>query len=232
MPKIGKKENFMEKMLTYVPGAEQSSEKKEYWIEPVQPRASWGYRVVKRLFDIFASLAALVVLAIPMMLIAAWIKLDSAGPALYVQERVGKDGKSFKMFKFRSMYLNAEENGPQWAEKEDWRCTRAGRFLRRSRLDELPQFWNILWGDMSLVGPRPEREYFYDRFETYIHGFRNRLVVRPGLTGWAQVNGGYELAPEKKIRYDMEYIQKQSVKIDLLCILQTVKLVFTHEGAR
>ena len=134
--------------------------------------------------------------------------------------------------KFRSMRLDAEENGPQWADKDDPRCTHLGRVLRKSRLDELPQLWNILKGDMSFVGPRPERKCFYDEFETYIHGFHNRLIVKPGLTGWAQVNGGYDLKPEEKIVYDMEYIQSCSIGMDLKCLLKTVRLVFTHVGAR
>jgi lipopolysaccharide/colanic/teichoic acid biosynthesis glycosyltransferase len=136
------------------------------------------------------------------------------------------------MYKFRSMYMDAEKYGPQWAERIDWRCTRVGRFLRKTRLDELPQIWNILRGEMSIVGPRPERAYFYEQFGTYIHGFHNRLVVKPGLTGWAQINGGYDLKPEEKIFFDMEYIEKQSLALDLECILRTVKLIFTHEGAR
>jgi lipopolysaccharide/colanic/teichoic acid biosynthesis glycosyltransferase len=130
------------------------------------------------------------------------------------------------------MYIDAESKGPQWADKDDWRCTRVGRILRKVRLDELPQLWNILRGDMSFVGPRPEREYFYDLFETYIPGFRNRMAVKPGLTGWAQVNGGYDLGPEEKIVYDMEYIANQSLLFDMKCIFKTVKLVFSHEGAR
>ena len=105
------------------------------------------------------------------------------------------------------MRLNAEENGPQWANEQDSRCTHVGQFLRRTRLDELPQLYNILRGDMSFVGPRPERAYFYRKFETYIPGFSNRLMVVPGLTGYAQVNGGYSLKPEEKIVYDMEYIE-------------------------
>ncbi len=222
----------MEATRIDVPVADSGSAGKEYWIDPVQSKAGWGYRFVKRTFDITASLAALILLALPMLAIVLLIRLDSGGPALFVQERVGKDGKPFMMYKFRSMYLNAEENGPQWAEKDDWRCTRMGRILRKTRLDELPQLWNILRGDMSVVGPRPERAYFYEVFETYIHGFRERLAVRPGLTGWAQVNGGYDLKPEEKIVYDMEYIERQSVRMDLECVFKTVKLVFTHEGAR
>ena len=201
-------------------------------IEPVTAAGSWAYLFVKRSFDILFALGVGLVMLIPMALIVIAIKADSHGPALFRQERLGKDGKPFVMYKFRSMYTNAEINGPQWADKEDWRCTCVGRVLRRTRLDELPQLWNILVGDMSVVGPRPERQYFYDKFETYIPGFSRRLIVKPGLTGWAQVNGGYDLAPEEKIVYDMEYIQNRSMSMDLKCILKTVRLVFTHEGAR
>lgn len=190
------------------------------------------YLFLKRLFDIAASALLMVLLAIPMLIIALVIRTDSSGPALFRQERLGKNGRPFTILKFRSMYQDAEENGPQWAAEDDPRCTRIGRFLRRSRLDELPQLWNILKGEMSFVGPRPERACFYDEFEIYIHGFRNRLVVTPGLTGLAQVNGGYDLNPEEKIIYDMEYIQTRSLLVDLKCIVKTFRLVFTHDGAR
>lgn len=203
-----------------------------YQVEPVTPKVSGFYRLLKRTADIAVGLSVAVFGAVPMLIIAVLIKLDSKGPAIFRQERLGKDGKPFVMYKFRSMYVDAEVNGPQWAEKEDDRCTRIGCILRKTRLDELPQFFNILKGDMSLVGPRPERPYFYDEFETYIHGFRNRLVVHPGLTGWAQVSGGYDLLPEEKIVFDMEYISKMSVGMDLRCIFKTVRLIFTHEGAR
>lgn len=201
-------------------------------VPAVEPRGNGLYLIGKRIFDVVMALGAALVLLIPMALVAVLIKLDSRGPALYKQERLGLNGKPFMMYKFRSMYLNAERDGPQWADKIDCRCTRVGRVIRKTRLDELPQLWNILKGDMSFVGPRPERAYFYDRFETYIHGFRHRLLVRPGLTGLAQINGGYELKPEEKIVYDMEYIARQSFLLDLYCIFKTVRLVFTHEGAR
>lgn len=204
----------------------------EYTVPAANGSRKTGYLVVKRLFDMVAAFCAGVILLIPMLIIAVIIRLDSKGPALFRQERLGKDGKQFMMVKFRSMHLNAEADGPRWAAAEDERCTRVGHVLRKARLDELPQLWNILVGHMSFVGPRPERAYFYDQFETYIHGFRNRLAVRPGLTGLAQVNGGYDLRPEEKIIYDMEYIEKQSFWLDLKCLFKTVKLVFTHEGAR
>lgn len=191
-----------------------------------------GYLFAKRCFDFVVAFIAAVVLFVPMIIIALIIRIDSPGPALFRQERLGKNGEPFIMLKFRSMYIDAEVNGPQWAEINDHRCTRVGRVLRNSRFDELPQLWNILTGDMSFVGPRPERACFYDKFETYIPGFRNRLQIKPGLTGWAQINGGYELTPEEKLVYDMEYIGNCCVKMDLICILKTVGLVFTHEGAR
>lgn len=187
---------------------------------------------VKRTMDVILAFVSGLALALPMVIIAMLIKLDSPGPAIFRQERLGKDGKPFTIYKFRTMYLDAEADGPQWAKRNDCRCTPLGRFLRHTRLDELPQLWNILKGDMSIVGPRPERACFYSEFETYIHGFHYRLLVKPGLTGLAQVNGGYDLKPEEKIMFDIEYIQKQSIELDLKCILQTIHLVFTHEGAR
>ena len=187
---------------------------------------------VKRIMDVILSFVSGLALALPMVIIAILIKLDSPGPAIFRQERLGKDGKPFTIYKFRTMYLNAEADGPQWAKRNDCRCTPLGRFLRHTRLDELPQLWNILKGDMSIVGPRPERACFYSKFETYIHGFSYRLLVKPGLTGLAQVNGGYDLKPEEKIVYDIQYIENQSFLMDLKCILKTVFLVFTHEGAR
>ena len=201
-------------------------------IPAVKPVNKPVYLILKRFFDILISFVGGTALLIPMLLIALWIRLDSPGPALFKQERLGKNGKPFTMIKFRSMRLDAEKDGPQWAKKEDERVTKVGRFIRATRLDELPQLWNIFVGHMSIVGPRPERACFYDEFEIYIKGFRNRLAVQPGLTGWAQVNGGYDLEPEEKIVYDMQYIEKRSVAMDLRCIFKTVRLFFTHEGAR
>lgn len=190
------------------------------------------FLVAKRVFDIVCSFLGLLILAIPMMIIALIISIDSPGAPIFKQERLGINGKPFMIYKFRSMRLDAEENGPQWADEQDPRCTHFGQILRRTRLDELPQLYNNLRGDMSFVGPRPERAYFYREFEKYIPGFSNRLIVTPGLTGYAQVNGGYSLKPEEKIIYDMEYIERQSIALDLRCLLKTVHIVFSHEGAR
>ena len=192
-----------------------------------------GQRIVKRLMDIVVSLAVLTVLAPVYGIIAICIHAEDGGPVLFRQKRMTVGGKEFKICKFRTMKENASlEPHQSSVTVDDPRITRVGKTLRRFRLDELPQLWNILKGDMSFVGPRPERACFYEEFETYIHGFSNRLAVRPGLTGLAQVNGGYDLKPEIKILYDMEYIAHRSFRMDLSCMLKTVKLVFTHEGAR
>lgn len=199
--------------------------------EPIV-RGNAVFFAVKRTMDVILAFVSGLALALPMLIIAFLIKFDSPGPAIFSQERLGRDGKPFIIYKFRTMYLDAEADGPQWAKKHDSRCTPLGRFLRNTRLDELPQIWNILKGDMSIVGPRPERACFYNEFETYIHGFHYRLLVKPGLTGLAQVNGGYDLKPEEKIIYDIQYIENQSILMDLKCMFKTVSLIFTHEGAR
>ncbi len=211
----------------------QEKEIKTYVIPDIgQVKRKPVYSFIKRLFDIVFSIISLAVLLIPMIVISVVIRLDSKGKTIFSQERLGKDGKPFIMYKFRTMCQDAEQDGPQWAEKTDDRCTKVGQVLRRTRLDELPQLWNILKGDMSFVGPRPERDYFYNKFEKYIKGFSQRMKVIPGLTGWAQVNGGYDLSPEEKIIYDMQYIEKRSIIIDLKCILMTVRVIFTASGAR
>lgn len=191
------------------------------------------YDFVKRLFDVAISVLGLVVLIIPMAIIGIAIKCSSKGCILYNQERLGYKGKKINVIKFRTMYSNAEQNGAQWSDGDnDERIFPFGKILRKFRLDELPQLWCILKGDMSIVGPRPERECFHDAFETYIHGFSERLKVKPGLTGHAQINGGYNLKPEEKIIYDVEYIKNRSFWFDLKIIFGTIKVVFTHEGAK
>lgn len=190
------------------------------------------YQAVKRLFDVVVSALALLILGIPMLLLMPVIRADSPGPAIFRQERLGKDGKPFVIYKYRTMQMDAERDGPQWARAHDVHCTKLGRLLRRGHIDELPQLVNVLRGEMSLVGPRPERACFYQEFERYIRGFSQRLQVTPGITGWAQINGGYELLPEEKILFDMEYIRHRSVMFDIRCLLGTVRVVFRHDGAR
>ena len=203
-----------------------------FFIENMQLRHAPIFCFFKRFFDIVFSLSFGFLLMPVILVIALLVKMDSTGPIIYKQERLGKNGRPFIILKFRTMNITAENEGPQWAKSNDPRCTKIGRILRKSRLDEIPQLWNILKGEMSFVGPRPERKCFYDEFETYIHGFSNRMSVTPGLTGLAQVMGGYDMLPEEKIVYDMDYIKNRSVILDLKIIIKTIRLVFTHEGAR
>lgn len=192
----------------------------------------FGYRFVKRAFDLVSTGCALVVLAIPMGVIALKIKSESPGPAIYAQERVGKGGKPFMVYKFRSMYVDAEARGARWAQGDDPRVTPFGKVMRQTRLDEIPQFWNVFKGDMSLVGPRPERPAFCDEFEKRIVGWSWRTAVKPGLSGLAQVTGGYDLLPKEKVRLDLWYIEHRSLSQDWRIILKTLGVVKTGEGAR
>lgn len=185
------------------------------------------YEALKRCFDAVFSLLALIVLFLPMCFVAIAIKCTSKGAVFYVQERLGKNGRPFKIIKFRSMVNDAEKNGIQWCDKEDSRVTRIGKYLRRYHIDELPQLWNIFVGDMSFVGPRPERACYYDLFEKYIHGFHKRLHVKPGLTGLAQVSGGSLMRPEEKIAYDIDYIKKRSLWLDFCVLCKTFLTVIT-----
>ena len=203
-------------------------------VELVEPKVGGrlGYRFVKRAFDVVSCGCALIVLAIPMVIIAAKIKIESPGPAIYSQRRVGKNGKIFNVYKFRSMYTDAEARGARWAVGDDPRVTPFGKFMREKRIDEIPQFWNIVKGDMSLIGPRPERPAFCQEFEKRIHGWGYRTLVRPGLSGLAQVTGGYDLLPKEKIVLDLEYIEHRSIRVDLKIIFKTLGVVSTGEGAR
>lgn len=191
-----------------------------------------GYRFIKRTFDVVSCGVALIILAIPIGIIAVKIRRESPGPVFYAQERVGKDGRPFYVYKFRSMYIDAEKRGAQWATDKDPRVTPFGRWMRDHRVDEIPQFWNIVKGDMSLVGPRPERPAFCNEFEKRIHGWHYRTMVRPGLSGLAQVSGGYDLLPSEKILFDLEYIQHRSLRMDTRIILRTLGVLGTGEGAK
>lgn len=206
----------------------------EFYIENLGTVANKPmYAFLKRSFDVLFALVFSLLLAVPMLIIAIIVKVSSKGPVLYRQERLGLNGKPFHIIKFRTMRQDAEADGIRWSlGDDDPRITPVGRILRKTHLDELPQLWCILKGDMSVVGPRPERPEYYDRFEQYIHGFRERLKVKPGMTGLAQVRGGYFLKPEEKVLYDVEYIKTRSTGLDLRIVCETVKVVFCCEGVK
>ena len=196
------------------------------------PLYGWN-RLAKRVFDFLFSATVLAVLWPVLLLLAAAVKVSSRGPVFYRQERMGLDGRRFEMLKFRTMDADAEvRSGPVWARPSDQRRTGLGAFLRRLSLDELPQFWNVLRGDMSVVGPRPERPVFVERFRQTVPGYMLRHKVKSGITGWAQVNGlRGNTSLEKRIQYDIEYIERWSVWLDFKIIAMTVVRVLVDRNA-
>ena len=198
-------------------------------------RASRWTRFVKRMLDLALSIIGLV-LAGPLMIVAAAaIRLDSPGPILYWQERIGENGRVFTVYKFRSMRADAERGTPVWAREKDDRVTRVGRLIRLTRVDELPQLWNVMRGDMSFVGPRPERAFFVEQLAREIPFYMQRHAVKPGVTGWAQVKYRYGSTVEdamEKLRYDLYYIKHLSIIFDLTIVLDTVKVVLFGKGAK
>lgn len=203
----------------------------EFWQLDSNP----AYDVVKRVLDV-----AIVLLTLPLwlplcLMVALAVRMDSPGPALFSQQRVGRNGRSFRLWKFRSMRHTTTPITAQFARPEDPRVTRIGRFLRRTRLDELPQLWNVLIGDMSLIGPRPEQIEFVQGFATRIHAYPYRHLVRPGLTGWAQVLQGYAASEDEaivKLSYDLYYVAHYSLALDLLISYKTLRIILSGFGAR
>ncbi|MBN1479543.1 undecaprenyl-phosphate glucose phosphotransferase [candidate division KSB1 bacterium] len=189
---------------------------------------------VKRLIDILFSFVALMLLSPILVLCAMLIKIDSPGPVFFKQKRIGRGGRVFTMYKFRSMIQDAERyTGPVWAGKTDPRITRVGRFIRKVRIDEFPQLFNVLNGDMSLVGPRPERPYFVDRLKREYPLYTRRLKVKPGITGWAQVKGKYDTTIEEvkeKLDYDLYYIDNISLRLDFLIMFYTIYVMLRFKG--
>ena len=198
-------------------------------------RASRLTRQTKRVFDVLLAMAG-VVLALPLMLLTALaVWLESGAPVLYPQERVGENGRVFTLYKFRSMRQDAETGVPIWAGAVDDRVTRVGRFIRQTRLDELPQLWNVLRGDMSFVGPWPERPFFVSQLSAQIPWYDQRHAVKPGITGWAQVRYRYAASMDdalEKLRYDLYYVKHLSLAFDLTILFDTVKVVLLSKGAR
>jgi lipopolysaccharide/colanic/teichoic acid biosynthesis glycosyltransferase len=211
---------------------------------------------LRRTVDVVVASAALAVLSPVMLLVVLGIKLDSRGPVFYTQDRVGINrrrrerrgddrtqggrrrivaaGRPFRIFKFRTMHIDAEAAGPQWARSGDPRVTRFGRFLRKTRLDEVPQFINVLRGDMAIIGPRPERPFFVNFLQVEIPHYSKRLLVKPGITGLAQVSNGYDDSIESvrnKVKWDLRYIRTQGLRANLRIVVETVRTVLTGEGA-
>jgi len=191
--------------------------------------------ILKRMFDLVFALIGLILTSPIMILTMIAIRLESSGPSFYLQQRVGKDGKDFKVIKFRSMRQDAEKDGPQWASENDPRITRVGRIIRKLRIDELPQFFNVIKNDMSFVGPRPERRYFVDQLEKAIPFYALRMHAKPGITGWAQINYPYgdtfEDAKEK-LKFELYYMKHCSLWLDLVIIFQTIKVAVKGRGSQ
>ncbi|PFD99338.1 sugar transferase [Priestia megaterium] len=190
------------------------------------------YSLCKRMVDIVISFVALVVLLPVILLFALIVMIETPGSPFFLQERLGQNGRAFTIMKLRSMYSDAEKNGAQWAVKNDSRVTKVGKLIRQTRIDELPQLWNVLKGDMSIVGPRPERAVFIEEFQKTLPAFSQRLAVKPGLTGWAQINGGYELTPAEKLELDLYYIQHTNIRFDVKIMIKTLRVIVTGDGSR
>lgn len=191
------------------------------------------YLPLKRLFDILSASGLMVATSPIVLLFGILVKMETPGKMFYTQERVGYMGKRFKVTKLRSMYMDAEKNsGAVWASKNDSRVTKVGKFIRKTRIDELPQLWNVIKGDMSMIGPRPERPELTEKFSREVKDFEQRLRVLPGLTGYAQVHGGYDVTPKEKYKLDKYYMDNISLKEDLKIIFETIRVVLTGDGAR
>lgn len=192
-----------------------------------------SYLKFKRFLDIIGSLMLLIPSIIPMLIFGILIKLETPGKMFYSQERVGYMGKPIYITKLRSMFQDAEKkSGAMWAVKNDARVTKIGSFIRKTRIDELPQLFSVLKGDLSLIGPRPERPMFTEEFSKDIPGFEQRLRITPGLSGWAQVNGGYDATPAEKLNDDLFYIEHVNPWLDFKILWMTIKVVITGHGAR
>ena len=193
----------------------------------------WEKRL-KRVMDVIVSFLILIISSPVIVIAALAIKLNSKGPVFFTQERSGMNGEPFTMIKFRSMYQDAEKKtGPIWSSKDDPRITRVGKIIRKLRIDEIPQFMNVLKGEMSIVGPRPERPFFVEKLSEEIPYYKRRLKVRPGITGWAQVKHKYDESIEDvkvKLRYDLFYIENMSLRMDFKIIFRTVFVVLFGKG--
>ncbi|OGZ42242.1 MAG: hypothetical protein A3C80_01475 [Candidatus Ryanbacteria bacterium RIFCSPHIGHO2_02_FULL_45_43] len=223
--------SFYEKLLGKIPISLIS----EVWfLENLAETEKRFFGLGKRVFDVVISIALLTIAVVLFPLIALLIKMESNGPVFYKHKRVGKDRKEFNLIKFRTMQKDAEKDGPQWAKVNDPRVTKVGKFLRKTRIDELPQAWDILIGDLSFIGPRPERPEFVNELRNNIPYYDMRLLVRPGLSGWAQINPPYYYGTEKeaylKLQYDLFYIKNRGLGLDLSIALKTISVLLSRLG--
>lgn len=203
--------------------------------QSINSAISSNYLNIKRVLDIVTIIAVLPFVAVLMVVTALAIKLESSGSVFFWQKRVGMNGKTFNMLKFRSMTSDSEQNGSQFAQSNDMRVTRVGKFIRKFRIDETPQLWNVLKGDMSIIGPRPEQESFVNEFNQTIPNYSLRHLVRPGITGLAQTEQGYVADADgtvTKLKYDLYYINNLSFMTDLQITLKTIYTILTGFGAR
>jgi lipopolysaccharide/colanic/teichoic acid biosynthesis glycosyltransferase len=239
-----------------VPSWDDLEDELEAMAENLEGLVDRRRETLRRIFDVTAAGLALLVLAPMMALVAVAIRLDSPGPIFYTQDRIGINrrrrerrtdrrsvdgrrtlvsaGRPFRIWKFRTMRPDAEVGGPQWAKAGDPRITRVGRILRKTRLDEVPQFFNVIAGDMTLIGPRPERSFFIKMLESEVPHYSKRLLVKPGITGFAQVNNGYDDSVEsvkRKVAWDLRYIRGQGLVTDCRILLKTVRTILTGDGA-
>src|SRR3989338_662258 len=205
-----------------------------WFLENLAEHSKKFYEITKRIADLILASIGLVIALVPVPIMALIIKLESPGPVIFKQIRTGKNGKPFTAMKFRSMINRAEKNGAEWAQKNDPRVTKFGSLMRKTRLDEIPQLINIVRGEMSFVGPRPERPEFIEILEKEIPFYKERLLVKPGLAGWAQLNGpaygGSQEESLEKLKYDLYYIKNRSLFLDLSVILKTIRVVFSGRG--
>lgn len=209
---------------------------KYFYVELLEnPNQSFIVKFFKRLFDIILASLLFPIVFLLTLIISIFIKLDSEGPIFFTQERVGERGKIYKIIKFRTMYKDADISGPRFTEEDDPRITHVGRILRKFHLDELPQVWNILKGEMSFIGPRPEQAKLVREFEKTIPFYSYRHLVKPGITGWAQINQGYASGITETIRkleYDLYYVKNLSLWLDITILIKTIKILITRWGAR
>jgi exopolysaccharide biosynthesis polyprenyl glycosylphosphotransferase len=202
-------------------------------IEVMPQIMSYGARLTKRIIDLILSFSIFLSLFLILIIISILIKITSAGPVFYIQERVGRNKKLFKMYKFRTMFKDAEEYGPEWSGENDPRITRIGRFLRRLYIDEIPQLYNVIKNEMSIVGPRPERSHFVELLQKEIPYYYKRMSVKPGITGWAQVKHKYDASTDdvkEKLQYDFYYIENMSLKLDFKIMINTILVIVLMKG--